>query len=135
MTERTMKPYSTALRIRVVQADETRAGARRQRATTFRVRLSCVRRRLKHSRETGSVAPKPHGGGAPAPVDASGLEVVQALVHVAPDAPLRARGQRFEAQDRRSVRVATRRRVLTPLPLPRTKPVARHGTRARRGAA
>jgi hypothetical protein len=33
---------------------------------------------MRNYRETGSVAPKPHGGGAPANRDASGLEVVQA---------------------------------------------------------
>jgi transposase len=80
MKEMTMKPYSTDLRIRVVQAYENREGAMRQLATTLRVNLSCVRRLLKHYRETGSVAPKPHGGGYPAKVDAGGLEVVQALV-------------------------------------------------------
>jgi transposase len=88
MKEMTMKPYSTDLRIRVVQAYENREGAMRQLATTLRVNLSCVRRLLKHYRETGSVAPKPHGGGYPAKVDAGGLEVVQALVQVAPDATL-----------------------------------------------
>jgi transposase len=63
MKEMIMKRYSTDLRIRVVQADENREGAMRQLAITVRVSLSCVRRLLKRSRETGSVAPKPHGGG------------------------------------------------------------------------
>ena len=84
-----MKPYSTDLRMRVVQAYEHREGAMRQLATTFRVSLSFVRRLLKHDRETGGVAPKPHGGGAPAKVDLSGRELVQALVLAAPDATLR----------------------------------------------
>jgi transposase len=58
-----MKPYSTDLRTRIVQAYENREGAMRQLATTFRVSVSCVRRLLKHYRETGRVVPKPHGGG------------------------------------------------------------------------
>jgi transposase len=90
MKEMPMKPYSTDSRTRVVQADEHREGTMRQLATTFRVSLSWVRRLLKPYRETGSVAPKPHGGGAPATVDGSGLAVVQTLVHAAPDATLSA---------------------------------------------
>src|SRR5919109_3420855 len=96
MEEMPMKPYSTDLRTRVVQAYEHREGAMRQLATTFRVSLSCVRRLLKHYRETGSVAPKPHGGGAPAKVDGSGLAPVQNPVHAAPDAPPSEIFQRFE---------------------------------------
>jgi transposase len=134
MKEMTMKPYSTDLRIRVVQAYEHREGTMRQLATTFRVSLSFVRRLLKHYRETDSVAPKPHGGGYPAKVDASGLDVVQALVQVAPDATLSELCQRFEAQHQLRVSIATMSRVLAQLQLTRKKNVSRHGTRARRGA-
>src|SRR5918996_5029229 len=101
--ERTMKPYSTDLRMRVVQAYEHREGAMRQLATTFRISVSCVRRLLKHYRETGGVVPKPHGGGAPAKVDLSGRELVQALVRAAPDATLRELCQQFEEQYQRRV--------------------------------
>jgi transposase len=135
MEEMPMKPDSTALRTRVVQADEHREGAMRQLATTFRVSLSCVRRLLKHDRETGSVAPKPHGGGAPANVDGSGLAVVQTLVQAAPDATLRELCQRFEAQSQLSISAATRSRVLAQLRLTRQTNVARPGTRAPRGTA
>jgi transposase len=129
-----MKPYSTDLRIRVVQAYEHREGAMRQLAITFRVSVSCVRRLLKHDRETGSVAPKPHGGGAPAKMDASGLAVVQALVQVAPDATLSELCRRFEEHYQRRVSIATMSRVLAQLQLTRKKNISRHGTRARGGA-
>jgi transposase len=95
MKEMTMQPYSIDLRTRVVEAYEYHEGTMRQLATTFRVSVSCVRRLLKHYRETGSVAPKPHGGGASANVDGGGLEVVQTLVHAEPDATLRELCQRF----------------------------------------
>jgi transposase len=131
----TMKPYSTDLRTRVVQAYEHREGAMRQLATTFRVSLSFVRRLIKHYRETGSVAPKPHGGGSPAKVDASGREVVQALVQAAPDATLRELCQRFEERYQASISIATMSRVLARLQLTRKKNFSRHGTRARRCAA
>ena len=127
-----MKPYSMDLRTRVVQAYEHHEGAMRQLAITFRVSLSCVRRLLKHHRETGSVAPKAHGGGDPAKVDVRGLEVVQALVRAAPDATLRELCQRFEAQPQRCVSRATMSRVLARLQRTRKKNVSRHGTRARR---
>jgi transposase len=121
MKEMIMKPYSTDLRIRVVQAYENREGAMRQLAITFRVSLSFVRRRLKHYRETGSVAPKPHGGGAPAKMDAGGLDVVQALVQMAPDATLSELRQRFEEHYQRRVSIATMSRVLAQLQLTRKK--------------
>jgi transposase len=134
MKELTMKPYSMDLRTRVVQAYEHHDGTMRQLATTFRVSVSCVRRLLKHYRETGSVAPKPHGGGYPAKVDVSGLEAVQALVQAAPDATLRELCQQCEAQHQLSISIATMSRVLARLQLTRKKNVSRHGTRARRGA-
>jgi transposase len=121
MKEMIMKPYSTDLGTRVVQAYENREGTMRQLATTFRVSLSFVRRLLKHYRETGSVAPKPHGGGAPATVDARGRAVVQTLVHAAPDATLSELCQRFAAQSQRSISVATMSRVLAQLRLTRKK--------------
>jgi transposase len=130
-----MKPYSTDLRIRVVRAYEDREGAMRRLATTFRVSLSCVRRLLKQYRETGSVAPKPHGGGYPAKVDARGLAVVQGLVQAAPDATLRELCQRFQEVSAVPISTATMSRVLAKLQLTRKKNFSRHGTRARRRAA
>jgi transposase len=129
-----MKPYSADLRMRVVQAYENREGTMRQLATSLRVSVSCVRRLLKHYRETGSVVPKPHGGGAPATVKRSGLEVVQALVHAAPDATLRELGQQFEGRQQIPISLATMSRVLARLQLTRKKHVSRHGTSACRGA-
>jgi transposase len=105
----------------------------RQLAPTFRVSVGVVRRRLKHYRETGRIAPQPHGGGAPAEVDGRGLAVVQTLVQAAPDATLSDLGQRVEAQSQLSISVATMSRVLAQLRLARKNNVSRHGTSARRG--
>jgi transposase len=116
-----MKPDSTDLRMRVVQVYENREGAMRQLATPFRVSLSCVHRLLTHDRETGGVAPKPHGGGAPAKVDLSGREGGQALVRAAPDATLRELCQQFAEQYQRRVSIATMSRVLAQLQLTRKK--------------
>jgi transposase len=130
-----MKPSSMELRTRVVQADAHHNGPLQQLATPVRVSVSCGRPRLKHDRDTGSVAPKPHGGGSPTTVDGSGLAVVQALVQAAPDAPLRALYPPCEAPPLRPLSLATMSRVLARLQPTRQKTVSRPGTRARRGAA
>lgn len=130
-----MKPDSTDLRLRIVQAYEDREGAMRRLATTFRVSLSCVRRLLTQHRETGRVAPKPHGGGYPAQVEARGLAVVQGLVQAAPDATLSELCQRFPEVSAVPISMATMSRVVAKLQRTRTKHFARHGTSARRRAA
>src|SRR5262245_32504700 len=106
----------------------------RQLAITCRVSMSVVRRLLKHDHETGRVAPQPHGRGAPAEMDAIGLEVVQGLVQVAPDATRSELCRRFEEHYQRRVSMATRSRVWAPLQRTRKQNSARHGTRARGGA-
>jgi transposase len=117
--------------MRVVQAYEHPEGAMRPLAATFRVRVSVVRRLLPHDRETGRVAPQPHGRGHPATVDGSGLALVQALVPAAPDATLGALCQRFAAPHQRPISVATMSRVLAQLQLTRKNNVSRYGARAR----
>ena len=71
-----MRPYSRDVRPRVGQADENHEGSLRQFAARFRLRLRGVRDLLTHYRPTGDVAPKPHGGGSPATIEATGLEVL-----------------------------------------------------------
>jgi transposase len=60
----------------------------RQLAGLFRVSLSCIVRLLQRRRASGSVAPKPHGGGTPPKVDAAALERLRALLRDQPDATL-----------------------------------------------
>jgi transposase len=62
-----MKAYSTDLRERVVAACDARDGTRNQIAARFSVSVAWVRKLIRQRRETGSIAPKPRGGGrAPA---------------------------------------------------------------------
>jgi transposase len=58
-----MKAYSTDLRERVVAACDARDGTRERIAARFSVSAAWVRKLLRLRRDTGSVAPKPHGGG------------------------------------------------------------------------
>jgi transposase len=116
-----MRPYSRDLRTRVVTAYENHEGSMRQLATRFRLSLSCVRDLLTRYRATGDVAPKPHGGGYPAKLDAAGLNTVQTLVQQDPDATLKELCMRLQATTQLTVSSATMSRILTKLGLPRKK--------------
>src|SRR4051812_6680988 len=68
------------LRERVVAACDARDGAREQIAARFSVSVSWVRDLLKRRRDTGSIAPKPRGGGrAPAFDEAAEARLRQAV--------------------------------------------------------
>ena len=75
-----MKAYSTDLRLRVVSAYDAREGTQEQVAARFAVSLSWVRKLLRQRRDTGSIDPKPHGGGhAPAFDPAADAKLRQAV--------------------------------------------------------
>lgn len=57
-----MKTYSMDLRQRVVDACDRGEATRPPIAQRFSVSISWIRELLKRRRETGSIAPKPHGG-------------------------------------------------------------------------
>ena len=127
-----MRPYSRDLRTRVVTAYENHEGSMRQLATRFRLSLSCVRDLLTRYHATGDVAPKPHGGGYPAKLDAAGLDTIRPWVQQAPDATLKELCMRLQATTQLTVSSATMSRVLTKLGLPRKKNVSRRRARAPR---
>lgn len=83
-----MKPYSNDLRERVLAAVDRHDGSLRQVARRFQIGLSTLVRWLNRRRETGSLDPKPHGGGRPRAVDARDAEVLRDLVRQQPDATL-----------------------------------------------
>lgn len=114
-----MRPYSEDLRQRVLDAVEHRDGSLRQLATRFRVSLSFIQRLLRHRRRTGSLRPKPHGGGRRPALDQSGLDQLRLLVAEQPDATL------VELRHRLGVEcsLAAISRALKKLGLPRKKKV------------
>jgi transposase len=83
-----MKPLSMDLRQRIVWAVDHHEGSRREIASRFRIDPSCITRLLQLRRETGSLRPRPHGGGKPPALDRDGLERLRALVRKRPDATL-----------------------------------------------
>ena len=83
-----MRAYSMDLRQRVVAACDTRDGTRAQIAARFSVSVSWIRDLLRRRRQTGSIAPKPHGGGRPPAFDAEAAERLRAAVRDDDDATL-----------------------------------------------
>jgi transposase len=83
-----MKPYSMDLRERVAAAVDSHEGSQRQIAAHFHVSLSFITRLLRTRRRTGSLAPKPHGGGHPPALDQAGRKRLRQLVRKQPDATL-----------------------------------------------
>lgn len=83
-----MKAYSQDLRDRVVRAVDRDGQTQQQIAERFGVSTAWIKKLLKRRRETGSIAPKPHGGGMPAKYRGKALERLQAALAAQPDASL-----------------------------------------------
>lgn len=109
--------YSNDLRQRVVAAYEAKEGSQRKLAKRFKVSESFVKRLLRRYRATGSVSPKPHGGGAVAKIDATKLNKLQQLVEQQPDALLSELCERLAQQSAQVVSVSTMQRAMQRLRL------------------
>jgi len=83
-----MEAYSMDLRQRVVRACDNRVGSQRRIADLFGVSLSWVEKLLRRRRQTGSITPKPRGGGGRPVLDEARLEQLRGLVQEDPDATL-----------------------------------------------
>ena len=83
-----MKTYSMDLRERVIAACDEGTDTRAEIAERFSVSESWIRRLLQRRRETGSIAPKPRGGGQPPAFDAEAAERLRQAVAADPDATL-----------------------------------------------
>lgn len=110
-------PVSTDLRQRIIAAYDAKEGSQRQLAERFKVSLSFIRDLMRHYRETGSVQPKPHGGGAVAKVGKEQLPMIEALVTTQPDALLEELCERFAEQTQIEVSVSTMQRAVCKLKL------------------
>ena len=83
-----MNAYSTDLRQRIVSAVERHDGSIRQIARRFQVDPSFITKLMKRFRQTGSLEPKPHGGGRSPAFDQDDLERLRQRVAERPDATL-----------------------------------------------
>jgi transposase len=83
-----VKAHSMDLRERVVAACDCGEGTREEIAKRFRVGVAWVYRLLQRRRETGSIEPKPHGGGQTPAFDPPAAERLRQAVEDRPDATL-----------------------------------------------
>jgi transposase len=88
-----MRAYSIDLRVRVVTACDARDGTRDQIAARFSVSVAWIRRLLQRRRETGSIAPKPRGGGRAPAFDAEAGRRLRQAVRADEDATLQELAQ------------------------------------------
>src|SRR3954466_12397447 len=116
-----MTPYSQDLRQRIVETIHRGDGTIRQVAERFLVSLSFVTRLLQLYRSTGSVEPRPHGGGDPAVLTPEDLQQLRELIGQRPDATLEECRTHLGA----SCSLMTLSRALSQLGLPRKKKVPR----------
>lgn len=115
-----MRPYSNDFRLKVVRAYERGEGSQRDLARLFEVSLSFIQELLQRYRQTGSVAPKPHGGGNPGKIKPY-LRVLEHLHQQHPDASLAERCEHLAATAPVHVGRATMQRALKQLGLTRKK--------------
>ena len=110
-------PLSIDLRQRIIAAYEAKEGSQRQLAKRFKVSLSFIRDLMRHYRETGTVQPKPHGGGAVAKLGDEQLPIVETLVTAQPDALLKELCERFAKQTGVEVSISTMQQAVCKLRL------------------
>ncbi len=84
-----MKTYSMDLRERVAAACDAHDGTREEIAARFSVSVSWIRQLMRRRHETGSLAPKPRGGGRARAFDGEADARLRAAVRADADATLR----------------------------------------------
>ena len=114
------KPYSIDLREKIVIAYNNDEDSMRDLAERFKVSFSFVSKLLQKFHLHGEIGPKPHGGGQPASISASGEVFLKKLIESQPDLTLveirDEYNQHFEAVSRSTID-----RTLTKLKITRKK--------------
>ena len=83
-----METYLMDLRERVIRAYDEKVGTQEQIAELFKVSVPWIKKLLRRRRQTGGIAPKPHGGGWTPKFSGRALEQLKANVAQHPDATL-----------------------------------------------
>lgn len=83
-----MRPYSLDLRQRVAAALDQHEGSWRDIARRFGVSLSFIKGLIQRRHETGSIQPKPHGGGHPPALNEETRQRLRQALQQTPDATL-----------------------------------------------
>ena len=116
-----MKSYPLELRQRIVAAVDLQLGTIEKIASIFNVHSSYIYKLLRQRRESGNLAPLPHGGGAHAKLEAEERLVLAELVTAHPDATLDELRELLRKKKRVSVSISTIWRWLDELALTRKK--------------
>jgi transposase len=80
-----MVPHSEDLRRRIIEAWRKKGLSTDELAERFDVGTATVKRLKRRYTETGSIAPKPHGGGTPRKISPDQEGLVESLVQQHPD--------------------------------------------------
>ncbi|MDJ0676356.1 MAG: transposase [Calothrix sp. MO_167.B42] len=75
-----MKPYSRDLRQKIIEAYYNQEGSQRQIAQRFCVSLSFIQNLLKRYRNSGTLDPRPHGGGQSSKLNPDQMRLLAQLV-------------------------------------------------------
>ena len=116
-----MKAYSLDLRQKVIDAYNHNEGSQRQLAKRFSASLSFIQDLLKRYREAGTIAPREHGGGPTAKLNAEQVALVAGLIEDDNDAILVELCERLEQQAGIRISLATMGRLTQQLLLTRKK--------------
>lgn len=116
-----MRTYSLDLRERVVAAVARGDSTIEEVAAAFGVGQTFVKKMLRQKRETGDLAPRPHGGGHTPLLSAKHLAALRAEVARHPDKSVVALRDYIERRAKRRISTPTVSRALAKLDLPRKK--------------
>lgn len=109
------------LRQKVFDAYQNGEGSIRQLSKRFNVSASFVNDLIQRYRQAGTIAPKPHGGGAVAKLKAPQLQVLQTLLEEEHDATLETLANRLYERTQVQVGISTIHRAIVKLKLTRKK--------------
>ena len=130
----TMRPYSTDLRERIVDAYHKAEGSVRELAKRFKVAPKTVQNYLNRKRKTGSVEPRPHGGGPTPKLDDAGVRELRTVVEEKNDRTLDEIANELERRCKVRVGRSTVWRIVERLGITRKKNATRRRRRSARGA-
>jgi transposase len=109
-------PYSEDLRSRVIAACSSRRGSREETAAQFQISESTLYDWLRRWKQSGSLAPAPHGGG---PTSELNKQVLHELAQAEPDATLAEYAERLAERTGRRYSISRLSRALKELGLSR----------------
>lgn len=116
-----MSPLSVDLRQRIIQAWQKEKARVPELAERFSVGTATVKRLIRRFRETGSIEPRPHGGGQRPKIPAEKLPQVQRLLEANPDWSVDELAEAYNRQEGTTVSRSTITRTIARLGFTRKK--------------